>query len=159
MEVLSLGLGFCTTSNYNLFDTIKDLNLFTRKLILKCLHHKNHDSSAGLQELMKLSQTDCQALRELLLEESTDMPSTPTPLLEALESISPAPETPEITSTDSFEQSEYPTQLLQNIKIKSRVFPPNHLNKNVWLFLKMVISEIEHLPRDVFITTQNLSSP
>ncbi|XP_077155887.1 uncharacterized protein LOC143818474 isoform X2 [Ranitomeya variabilis] len=40
-EVLCLGLTFVPNNNFDFFTTVKDLFLFTRKLILKKLHSKN----------------------------------------------------------------------------------------------------------------------
>lgn len=85
-EVLALGLGFCPERNHDLFTTIKDVNLFIRKLTLKALHHKNVQASDGTGALMQLSLVECRELRDLLLMESQEVPSTPTLLLEALES-------------------------------------------------------------------------
>lgn len=54
VDVLSLGLGFCPDSNYNLFDTVKDINLFIHKLNLKALHHNFNQSTSGTSALMQL---------------------------------------------------------------------------------------------------------
>lgn len=85
-EVLALGLGFCPMSKHDLFTTTKYLNLFVRKLLLKGLHHKTKDSSSGVQELMKLS--------------SWNLPSSPSPLLEAFASSNLNSETVMSTLTE-----------------------------------------------------------
>lgn len=76
LEVLAMGLGFCPERNHNLFDTVKDVNLFVRKLMLKVLHHKNIQSPVGVGALMQLSLTECRELRDLLLMDSQEAPST-----------------------------------------------------------------------------------
>lgn len=83
-EVLALGLGYCPDHNHDLFTTIKDINLFIRKLTLKALHHKSNQAADGTGALMQLSLVECRELGDLLLMDSQDVPSTPTPLLEAL---------------------------------------------------------------------------
>lgn len=86
-EVLSLGLGFCPEQSHVLFNTIKDLNMFVRKLTLTILHHKTTAPPAGISTLMQLSLSECRELRELLLAESQEPPSSPSPPLEALEAL------------------------------------------------------------------------
>lgn len=91
IQILSLGLGYCPEANFDIFETIKDINLFTRKLTLKLLHHKTDQPDTGFNALMQLTQRECKELRELLLEEELfafTRPSSPSPLLEILESTS-----------------------------------------------------------------------
>lgn len=40
-ELLQLGLSFCPVQNLDKFTVIKDLNLFTRKLLLKVIYDKD----------------------------------------------------------------------------------------------------------------------
>ncbi|XP_077113081.1 uncharacterized protein LOC143768273 [Ranitomeya variabilis] len=61
MEVLSKGLTFSPTNNFDSFTAIKDLFLFSRKLILKKLHTK------GTGEHQCIDQTETETLR--ILEE------------------------------------------------------------------------------------------
>lgn len=89
-------------TNFDRFETLKDLHLFVRKLNLKGIHHKTQQPDSGFNTLMQLSMTECQELRDLLndsqtsqpgdslpptdfLSDSQNHPSSPTPLLEALE--------------------------------------------------------------------------
>lgn len=46
-EVLSLGLNFSPTADYDLFTAVKDLHLFARKLVLKKLHNKLRQDDVG----------------------------------------------------------------------------------------------------------------
>lgn len=87
IEVLALGLGFCPERNHVLFDTIKDFKLFIRKLTLKAPHHKTDQSPSATSALMQLLLSEFRELRELLLSDSQDIPSSPTPLLAALEAM------------------------------------------------------------------------
>lgn len=64
------------------------LKAITISLIpLKTLKDKSVQSSAGTSALMQLSISECRELRDLLLLDPQDIPSSPTPLLEALEAI------------------------------------------------------------------------
>lgn len=136
ISVFSLGLGFCPDSNYHLFETIKDINLFVCKLNLKALHHKPNQPSSSSS-----------ASSSLLLADSQKAPSTPTPLLVALETCD---------STDPTNNSlplSHSQPNIQDLKLKSKTFPPSSVNKRVHLFLKMVRSEIS-----AFFVTNKLPS-
>lgn len=157
-EVLSLGLGFCPERPHILFDTIKDLNLFVHKLSLKTLHHKNDHSSSGTAALMHLSKVECRELRDLLLSESQELDSSPSPLIEAFDALSD----PSLVLTPSLAETttREPVDSLPDIsdlKCKSRAFPPSTINKNAHLFLRMVSSEVATLHSQP--CTSNLSEP
>lgn len=132
MEVLALGLDYCPERNHDLFDTVKDVNLFVRKLTLKALHHKSTQSPAGVGTLMQLSLTECRDLRNLLLMDTQEVPSTPTPLLEALEA---ALENPMVDNLDSQSEETLPSSPCTNLlelgvlKRKSKIFPPHYKQK------------------------------
>ncbi|XP_069616012.1 uncharacterized protein [Ranitomeya imitator] len=59
-EVLSLGLTFVPNNPFNYFSAMKDVYLFSRKLILKKLHNKREDESYGL-----ISEVDKEILANL----------------------------------------------------------------------------------------------
>ncbi|XP_073423075.1 uncharacterized protein [Dendrobates tinctorius] len=66
LEVLSRGLTFSPTNPFNFFVALKDLHLFSRKLLLRKLHHKNISQES-------LTESEMEALRVLedLLDEQT----------------------------------------------------------------------------------------
>lgn len=119
LEVLSLGLGFCPDSSYDIFKTIKDLNLFVHKLNLKILHHKPESSTAGSAALMQLSIAECRELRELLLTDADEFTSSPSPLIEAMEAL----DSLELTSETNVQPLEPLLPFLKDLKIKSTTFP------------------------------------
>lgn len=129
IEVLALGLGFCPDQDHNLFTTIKDVNLFVRKLTLKTLHHKNTPTTDGTAALMRLSLSECRQLREFFLLDSQEAPSTPTPLLEAMENISDASPNEEDTSPaldENTSSNQIDLPKLSDLKPKSKTYPPPH---------------------------------
>lgn len=71
IEVLSLGLGFCPDQTPDVFEVIKDLNLFVRKLSLKAIHQKAQLQLLSLNALMKSKISECHELRELLTTEES----------------------------------------------------------------------------------------
>lgn len=125
-----------------MFDTIKDLNLFVRKLSLKAIHHKQEPNQSGTNYLMQLSLTECRELRDLLLEDMDDSqmsstpPSSPTPLLEAAEAALNTPQIGPKNPTDSL----VPNTL--DLRAKSKVFPSSSTSKSEQLFLKLVSNDI-----------------
>ncbi|XP_069590016.1 uncharacterized protein [Ranitomeya imitator] len=66
LEVLSKGLTFSPTNNFDFFTAIKDLFLFARKLILKKLHSKGNGGPEVQAEMEALK-----ALEELLIEQES----------------------------------------------------------------------------------------
>lgn len=133
-EVLALGLAYCPERPLNLFDTIKDLNLFVRKLTLKQLHHKSDQCSTGNSALMQLSLSECRELRDLLFSESQDVPSSstqdvpssPTQLLEALMDNLASVGSDNSTPTSGAVETSTPVGLpmLAKLKRKSKIPPP-----------------------------------
>lgn len=83
MEVLSIGLSVCSSTQLNKFDLI----LFTHKLCLKVLHHKSESVYSGLEYLMFLSKSECRALKELLESDNDELLDTPHSLEEELDLI------------------------------------------------------------------------
>ncbi|XP_073429947.1 uncharacterized protein [Dendrobates tinctorius] len=88
LEVLSKGLTFSPTNLYDSFTAIKDLYLFSRKLVLKKLHTKGNIDQ---KQLMDVEQEALQALEELLKEqdmlpEVTNVHLTPCPIDDPLTS-------------------------------------------------------------------------
>ncbi|KAM4042686.1 uncharacterized protein ACNLHF_013256 [Anomaloglossus baeobatrachus] len=69
VEVLSLGLSFSPTNSFHYFTALKDLYLFSRKLVLKKLHNKR---DVGLDTLTDTEREALAALEELLLEQTID---------------------------------------------------------------------------------------
>lgn len=113
------------------------------------LHHKAAQGTAETSALMQLSLTECRELREMLLMDSQEVPSSPTPLLEALESLMDDP--PQLVDPSiSIEESPVVPPVisvphLDDLKCKSTTFPPPFFNKNVHLFLRIVTKEITTL--------------
>ena len=139
ISVLELGLSFCPTQNIDAFELIKDINLFSRKLMLKILFYKpktNFDNPLWQQ----MSLDDIKAVEELMeLWEEGHINDDDLSLAELLEtdSVPPAPaalgpqhNAPSITSTK------------RDYKPKSRMFPTLQGNPNVWAFTSQVTKEI-----------------
>lgn len=68
--MLSLDLSFCPNRSLDSFETIKDINLFARKLLLKSLYNKK--TTATHEVAPNLRAGDFRSLRDLnlLLQES-----------------------------------------------------------------------------------------
>lgn len=143
-EVLSLGLGFCPDQGLDLFETIKDINLFARKLTLKILHYKETNPNKGIKTLMNLKKSECRELFELLTsdsEVSDSPPNSPTHLLDCeLDLID------EIDFESILDLEESSTPDLSKFKKKSSTYPSMSINKNIHLFLKKVTQDILELP-------------
>lgn len=117
---------------------------------------------------MQLSLQECRELRDLLLSDpvdvlptsTQDIPSSPTPLLEAFEALM---EDLIPVSVDNSTQAEGSSGTLlhlglprlADLKRKSKTFPPPTINKCAHLFLCMVTNEISALPKE--LPMQNLS--
>lgn len=140
-HVLSLGLGFCPDSNLDLLETIKDLNVFVKKLNLKALHHKSQGPTSTVNTLTWLTLSECRDLKNLLLTtESHELTDSPSPIIQAFEEAQSLESEPDPQPSDLLK-----TNLL-DLKPKSKTFSPNTINKNAHLFLKKVSSEIEAFP-------------
>lgn len=125
---------------------------------------------------MQLSTTECQELKDLLTNDTQDLqsptsllsdelgislpmsdppldsqnyPSSPTPLLEALENA--------VSVSNPLISSDQQLPNLQGLKTKSKISPPNTFNKSAGLFLKMVSAELETI-RKRPATNRNISS-
>lgn len=87
---------------------------------------------------MQLSMSECRELKDLLLSESQEIPSSPSPLLEILENME--------LSAETSKPDPITTPKLEGLKPKYKTFPQTTFNKSAHLFLKMVSTEIEALP-------------
>lgn len=68
VEVLRKGLSFCPDQELNIFDAVKDIHLFARKLVLKVLMEKSHSEKLNYNELFKgYTVADFKALKEIIL--------------------------------------------------------------------------------------------
>lgn len=82
-------------------------------------NHKTQQSAADVQELMKLSQLECQALRDLLLDDSVSMPSSPSPLLEIFNTaISDSGDSGTNIEDNPLDESDIPLTLIKDLKLK-----------------------------------------
>lgn len=81
--LLSKGLSFCPNSNLDTFESIKDLNLFARKLLLKSMYSKNKDK---LDLSTTQQEKDLDVLLSLLDEQD------PTDLIDSIDIESKASE-------------------------------------------------------------------
>lgn len=64
-------------------------------------------------------------------------PFSPTPLLEEMDLID------QVDLEEFSEQTSTLKPKIDNVKIKSKVFPPSSINKNAHLFLKMVTEDLK----------------
>lgn len=103
--------------------------------------------------------SQCRELRDLLLLDSQDPPSSPSPLLEAFEALAANLDlTPDSTLLGETISDPVPwggLPLLSDLKLKSKTFPPPNINRNANLFLQMVTKEISYLSTQ--FETQNWS--
>lgn len=68
LEVLKRGLSFCPDKDMDVFDVIKDVNLFARKLLLKVLVNKPKTSQPNYAEMFQgYTLADFRALKDLIL--------------------------------------------------------------------------------------------
>ncbi|XP_069588840.1 uncharacterized protein [Ranitomeya imitator] len=70
LNVLSRGLSFSPTNGFNFFTALKDLHLFSRKLILKKLHSGGGNGS----DILGCTEEDTLRILEELLDEQTNTP-------------------------------------------------------------------------------------
>lgn len=122
-ETLACGLSFCPNQDMDSFKVTKDIQLFTRKLILKQLYSKD------VPQLPRFKSQELIALDNLvaLLEEN---------------------EPPDLNDQIDFEQllgqfdqSELPNAPVQTFKKKSDKFPTLNINLNALTFVKLTCSE------------------
>lgn len=76
VEVLQKGLSFCPDKGMDVFDVIKDVHLFSRKLLLKVLVDKSKTTKPNYAELFKgYTVADFRALKDviLLMQESENL--------------------------------------------------------------------------------------
>lgn len=137
--MLSLGLTFCPTQKIDQFKLIKDINLFSRKLLFK-VFFKNSSYSTGPPRSLNnplwddITIKDLKALDDLmeLWEEGhTDENESSTPEINPPSPPPPPPADP----TLSFFAREY--------KPKTRAFLALQANPNIWAFTKQVTNEIQ----------------
>lgn len=145
VSILKLGLTFCPTQRVDQFELIKDINLFSRRLMFKILYDKPDASNNGRAlddpAWRDMTIADIKAMEELMelweeggLEEDD--------LLEAdsllLGADSPSPLPPSSIPTSLPRLLSKPREY----KPKSRTFPTLQGNLNVWAFTNQVTREI-----------------
>lgn len=84
VEVLRRGLSFCPDEGIDVFDIVKDVNLFARKLILKVLLDKSSSKPNYLELFKGYTVADFRALKDLILlmQESEELGSLDSSILE-----------------------------------------------------------------------------
>lgn len=90
--------------------------------------------------------------------DSQEFPSSPSPLLSALEAATiPVIEEPTIDeSLSPTDTLNPPLPIINDLRVKSKTFPPSTMNKNAHLFLRMVTADVKALPSNTQLPT-NLS--
>lgn len=137
-----MGLLFCPNHDMDSFETIKDINLFGRKLLLKSLYTKQTINEPEITSNLKAA--DFRALRDLNL------------LLQESDFIEDLWEE-ELDSGESEEEGGEPINYTaKKFKKKSRKFPPLNQNPAIALFVRQITREIEELVKQ---TTKNNLSP
>lgn len=66
MEVLSRGLSFCPSQNFDLFEVVTDLHLFARKVMLKC-QPETSNTDIDTTDWSEYSMHEFKALQNLTL--------------------------------------------------------------------------------------------
>lgn len=130
-NVLSCGLTFCPQAHFDLFEAITDIQLFVRKLLLKCMYAKN-ESDIDITDWSAYSMKEFKALRDLTLlfqKNNTIDLIDQIDLDKILEDI-----------------NKSTLNLITSFKKPSKKFPSPNINPNVSIFLKQTIRDICKLP-------------
>lgn len=126
--MLQLGLSICPTENIDIFESIKDLHLFARKICLRVLLYKSKNKDINYVQLFKeyLVQ-DFIALKDfiILVQESTEISRSDQQILE-------------MNVEDFIEKSTNIEQEKPCYKPKSKVFPSMGLCPSVATFVDQV---------------------
>lgn len=135
-----MGLSFCPNRSLDNFETVKDIFLFARKLLLKSMYTKTNKREETIARNLRAA--DFKALRDLnlLLQESEGVESG---WLDAWE------------SDDSEDEKIDNTQQHKQFKRKLHRFPALNQNPALALFVKQTTKEIESLNKDKSV--RNLS--
>lgn len=132
ISLLKKGLSLCLPQQIDTFEIKKDLNLFSRKLLLRTLVEKSKNQDPNFTKLFKgYKAQDFRDLKDLIL------------LMQ---------ESEEITQQDQYILETSIEGLLKNTKelarpppykAKSMAFPPLNMNPNIHAFFKQTCLEIE----------------
>lgn len=130
-SVLLKGLTFCPNHKLDRSEAVKDLYLYTRKLLLRSMFKKEKLGSEGCRTF-----SERQALENLnsLLEESDSRDLLDTLDLESLLKQADDPPTETITTT-----------IKSSLKKKSSLYPAPSSNHGIDTFLKLACQEIKAL--------------
>lgn len=140
-HVLKLGLTFCPSTDLDRFQLIKDIHLFARRLLFKIIYDKPSVSEPSDSPPLELSDTELQALDDLMQlweEGHTSDAKAPLPSCGVVvPGVSFPPPVP--------------------FRPKSCTFPSLQINPNIWAFVQQTAFEIENMDLEK-LHTHNLSS-
>ncbi|KAM5191587.1 WD repeat-containing protein 64 [Mantella aurantiaca] len=147
MDVLRLGLSFCPEQDIDVFETIKDINLFARKLILKVMYDSS--SSSGQSDYDPYGNYSIQDFRNLkmlmqLLQENEDYEKNNS-LGSDEDSISacPSPPPPPLDEKSHNITEEGNNMSPLTYQPKSSKFPPLKTNPHVHMFVESITRDLE----------------